>query len=217
MPRLLDLFCGAGGAAVGYHRAGFEVVGVDHRPMPRYPFAFHQAGALEYLRQHGAGFDAIHASPPCQRYTVARHVHQSGHNHPDLIAPLRELLAKAGCPWIMENVMGSPLARGSVLLCGLMFGLKVLRHRIFEASFLLLAPDHPRHPGGNLTNACQGYSTGAHGFVCVAGHNFVRAAGARAMGIDWMKTRAELSQAIPPAYTFFLGNQLRRILDNAAE
>lgn len=154
-PRLLDLYCGAGGCSAGYHRAGFDVTGVDLRPMSRYPFPFIQADALEYLREHGNSFDAIHASPPCQRYTVARTIHQSGERHPDLVAPTRELLLASGKPWIMENVVGAPMGC-SVVLCGLMFGLRVLRHRLFEASFVLLVPEHPRHPKhlrtGTLTN-----------------------------------------------------------------
>lgn len=211
-PRLLDLFCGAGGCAMGYHRAGFEVVGVDTVPQPSYPFRFVQADALEYLQKHWKGFDVFHASPPCQRYTVGRHIHRSGRRHPDLVGPARELLAATHRPWVMENVVGSPLARGSALLCGLMFGLRVLRHRVFEAGFLLMTPDHPPHPKGILTNSCHGYSTGEHGFVCVAGHNFNRQAGAKAMGIDWMKTRAELANAIPPAYTEYLGRQLLAVV-----
>ena len=210
--RLLDLFCGAGGCAVGYHRAGFaEIVGVDLRPQPRYPFAFVQGDALEYLATHGHEFDAVHASPPCQRYSIGRHIHASGERHPDLVAPTRAALERTGRSWVIENVMGAPVE--GVMLCGLMFGLRVLRHRIFETSFPCVAPPHPKHPRGNLTNACQGYSTGANGFVCVAGHNFVREAGAKAMGIDWMKTRYELAQAIPPAYTEFVGRRLLAAAD----
>lgn len=231
--RLLDLFCGAGGAAVGYHRAGFtEIVGVDHWPQPRYPFEFVQADALDALeRMCRVGwyiesartdriwfcndFDAIHVSPPCQRYTVGRKIHNSGDRHPDLVDQCRELLERAGKPWVMENVMGSPL-RTHAVLCGLMFGLKVFRHRLFEASFLLFVPEHPKHPAGDNTGASDGYSTGANGFVCVAGNNFVRTAGAEAMGIDWMKTRKELAQAIPPAYTEFIGRQLIHAITNEA-
>ena len=209
-PKLLDLFCGAGGCSVGYHRAGFDVVGVDNRPMPNYPFEFHQGDALDFLAAHGGEFAAIHASPPCQHYTIGRHIHNSGKRHPDLVATTRQLLDAAGKPWVMENVMGAPMHR-PVMLCGLMFGLRVLRHRLFESSAALLAPSHPKHPPGNLTNANQGYSTGSHGFVSVAGHNFVRTAGAEAMQIDWMKRREELAQAIPPAYTEFVGKQLIRV------
>lgn len=216
--RLLDLFSGAGGCSVGYRRAGFEVCGIDIADQPNYPFDFVQAGALESLRRlidgrhvggaHLRDFDAIHASPPCQRYTVGRKIHDSGDRHPDLVGPCRELLSQTGLPWIMENVPGAPLARGSVMLCGIMFGLRVLRHRWFESNVMLFAPPHPKHPKGELTGSCKGYSTGAHGFVTVAGNNFVREAGAKAMGIDWMKRRPELANAIPPAYTEYLGRQL---------
>src|SRR5215204_2151128 len=102
----------------------------------------------------------------------------------------------------MENVVGAPMSPFSAVLCGLMFGLKVIRHRQFEASFLLMSPPHPTHPKGDLTGSCKGYSTGAQGFV------FVREAGAKAMGIDWMTTREELAQAIPPAYTEYVGRQM---------
>lgn len=214
-PKLLDLFCGVGGCAVGYHRAGFEVVGVDHRPQPRYPFPIVQADALEYLADHGREFDAIHTSPPCQRYSIGskRWQHRGGH-HPDLVARTRELLTATGKPWVIENVVGAPL-QNAVMLCGTMFGLRVFRHRIFEASFMLLAPSHPRHNGS--TGAHRGYSTarsGRNGYVCVAGHNFQHAAAAAAMGISWTKTRRELSQAIPPAYTEFVGRQLLAALEN---
>lgn len=215
-PRLLDLYCGAGGAAVGYSRAGFEVVGVDAAPQPSYPFEFHQADALDYLVDHGSEFDCIHASPPCQRYTVGRHIHQSGKRHPDLVGPTRLLLMEFDKPWVIENVMGAPM-RNAIVLCGLMFGLRVLRHRLFESSHLLLAPPHPKHPPGNLTDAGSKYSTGSQGFVCVAGHNFVRTAGAAAMQIDWMRTRAELANAIPPAYGEWIGRQLIALSPAAAD
>lgn len=214
-PRLLDLFCCAGGCSVGYARAGFEVVGVDKDEQPNYPFQFCQADALEYLAKYGDLFDAIHASPPCQRFTIGRHIHNSGKNHPDLVGPTRLLLLNLEVPYIIENVNGAPLGN-AIMLCGLMFGLKVLRHRYFESNRILLAPSHPKHPVGNLTNSHKGYSTGEHGFVSVAGHNFVRQAAARAMGIDWMKTRYELAQAIPPAYTEYLGRQLIQRLSAAA-
>lgn len=211
-PRLLDLFCGAGGCAVGYSRAGFEVVGVDLHPQKRYPFTFVQGDALEYLAVHGREYDAIHASPPCQKFSIGRHIHQSGDRHLDLVAPVRWLLERSHVPWVIENVVGAPLVN-PITLCGRMFGLKVLRHRLFESSVMLMQPGHPRHPKGNLTNSNQGYSRGDNGFVCVAGHNFVRKAGAVAMGIDWMGTRHELAQAIPPAYTEFVGKQLMAHLE----
>lgn len=206
---------------MGYHRAGFtDIVGVDCAPQPRYPFAFVQADALEYLAEHGHEFDAIHASPPCQRYSCTRAIHNSGDNHPDLVAETRRLLEVNGKPWVIENVMGAPL-HFAATLCGLMFGLDVIRHRLFESSVLLMTPDHPPHPKDRRTGTHSassktrgnGYSTGAFGLVCVAGNNFVREAGAKAMGIDWMGTRRELANAIPPAYTEFVGKQLFRSLE----
>lgn len=217
-PRLLDLFCGAGGCSVGYHRAGFEVVGVDLHPQKQYPFTFVQGDALEYLAVHGREYDAVHASPPCQKFSIGRHIHQSGDRHLDLVAPVRWLLERSQVPWVIENVVGAPLVN-PITLCGRMFGLKVLRHRLFESSTMLMQPGHPRHPRGNLTNSNQGYSRGDNGFVCVAGHNFEREAGAAAMGIDWMTNRHQIAQAIPPAYTEFVGKQLMAHLEygNAAD
>jgi DNA (cytosine-5)-methyltransferase 1 len=216
-PRLLDLFCGAGGAAVGYSRAGFEVVGVDIRPQPRYPFRFIQGDALDYIRRHGWEYDAVHASPPCQRYSIGSVRSASkGLQHPDLVGPCRDLLQRVSSLWVIENVIGAPL-RHAALLCGTMFGLRVFRHRLFEASFLLLAPPHRRHDGS--TGAHRGYTTGRcgrNGYVCVAGHNFELSAARRAMGIDWVATRAELAQAVPPAYTEYLGRQLRAVLEARA-
>lgn len=218
-PRLLDLFCGAGGCSAGYVRAGFDVTGVDHRPQPRYLLsgatAFVQADALAYIAEHGREFDCIHASPPCQAYTVAvKRWDHKGKHHPDLVAATRDALEATGRPWVIENVMGAPL-RFPVFLCGTMFGLRVFRHRLFEASFLLLVPSHERHNGS--TGAHRGYSTaqsGRNGFVCVAGHNFEAKAAAAAMGIDWMRTRREFSQAIPPAYCEFVGRQLLNQIRN---
>jgi DNA (cytosine-5)-methyltransferase 1 len=206
--RLLDLFCGAGGAAVGYHRAGFdEIVGVDVNRQRRYPFEFVQADALEYLAEHGHEFDAIHASPPCQAYTSLRHLTKK--EYPDLVAPTRELLDASGRPWVIENVPGSPLGY-AIFLCGTMFGLRVYRHRRFEASFLILQPDHPRHrvlagaPGTKGGRGRKAHYMGG-GFVTVAGN--VGSYAGPAMGIDWM-TGDELSQAIPPAYTEWIGRRL---------
>ena len=202
-PRLLDLFCGAGGAAMGYHRAGFEVVGVDIKPQPHYPFEFHQADALTYPLD---GFDVIHASPPCQRYSVATVFHPGRQaQHPDLVGPVRERLIVAGVPWVIENVMGAPL-RNPVMLCGTMFeGLRVYRHRNFEAHPPIYWPP----PLGPHTHraAEPGRHVPDHGWMTVAGHfSDVRAA-SEAMVIDWM-SRDELRQAIPPAYTEWIGRQL---------
>ena len=211
-PRLLDLYCGAGGAAMGYHQAGFAVVGVDIRPQPRYPFAFVQADALEYVAAHGHEFDVIHASPPCQAYTRLRRLVEGKtgrrKDYPDLVAPTREALRATGKIYVIENVAGAPL-QNPIMLCGEMFGLRVFRHRYFEVNVFLLAPPHPRHPRGSTTNAYRGRSSFADGatHIGVYGDAYILADGKAAMGIDWM-VRRELSQAIPPAYTRWLGEQL---------
>lgn len=190
-PRLLDLFCGAGGAAVGYHRAGFDVVGVDIKPQKHYPFEFHQADALEYVAEHGREFDAIHASPPCQRYSAIQHITRNKHKWPDLLAPTRDAIA--AWPHVIENVVGAPM-RVDVLLCGSFFGLGMIRHRIFETTAKLPM----------LTKTCN------HENMYDPWHYGTRqreemSAG---MGIDWEMTRDEVREAIPPAYTEWIGRQL---------
>lgn len=201
--RLLDLFSGAGGAARGYQEAGFHVTGVDIKPQPRYAGdVFIQADALEYVAAHGQEYDAIHASPPCQAYSITKSIHV-GHQYPDLVAATRQALIAIGKPWIIENVPGAPL-KWPVMLCGTMFGLTLYRHRLFESSHLLLVPMHGEHP-----EECPkvGYGASPGGYMTVAGHFSGMAQAKRCMGIDWM-TRAELAQAIPPAYTQHLGIQL---------
>lgn len=207
--RLLDLFCGAGGCAVGYHRAGFdEIVGVDMAPQPRYPFAFVQADALNYAARHGHEFDAIHASPPCQGYSRMRYV--TGKEYPLMIEDVRNALVAIGKPYVIENVEDAPLI-DAVMLCGTMFGLKVFRHRKFETSFFMLAPLHITHrmfgkaaPQGRPFTRDRQYMTVTGNFGGIT-------AGKRAMGIDWMIKR-ELVQAIPPAYTEYIGRQLVEVL-----
>jgi DNA (cytosine-5)-methyltransferase 1 len=221
-PRLLDLFSGAGGAAVGYHRAGFDVVGVDHVVQPRYPFAFVCADALECLRDHGREFDAVHASPPCQAYSRARHTPGSrGREYPRLLPATLAALAALGVPWVVENVEGAPLPFAAVL-CGTALGLRVRRHRLFAASFPLFAPGPCRHRPGDLTvfgHCVQVTASRGAAYVASSGRTHYRplrvstADGARAMGINWM-TRGELSQAIPPAYTAWVGQQLLAALGN---
>lgn len=207
-PRLLDAFCGAGGAAVGYWRAGFDVVGVDVRRQPRYPFEFIQADALEWVSRLSAiGFDVVHASPPCQAYSrITLPARAAGIRYPDLLAPTRELLRHVGLPYVIENVPDAPLS--GVRLCGTGFGLGVVRHRIFESSEDLgLAPPCCCSCGmvtrGTFVTAA-GEGKGRDGFVALAG---IQAA----MGIDWMRT-GELCEAIPPAYTQWVGEQLLRAL-----
>jgi DNA (cytosine-5)-methyltransferase 1 len=210
MKRLLDLFCGAGGCTKGYQRAGFWVRGVDIKIQPRYcGEEFIQADALEYLSgliESGEieEFDAIHASPPCQGYSKTKAIHRSRKiEYPKLYEDCKALLVTSGLPWAIENVPGVPMPL-AIILCGTSFGLNVYRHRCFETQpFVLGVPclGHSRpctqvgrrpKPGEVLT---------------IAGHWSGIAEGAKAMGIDWM-TRDELSQAIPPAYTEFIGKQL---------
>lgn len=198
-PRLLDLFCCQGGASMGYHQAGFDVVGVDIDPQPRYPFEFHQADALTFDLD---GFDAIHASPPCQAHTTAQRIR--GNTHPDLIAPTRERLMAAGVPWVIENVPGAPL-HDPTMLCGGMFdGLRVYRHRLFETSFPLEAPPHPDHVAPLRK---MGRPPEAGDFMHIVGNFSGVQQGREAMGIDWMN-RDGLRESIPPAYARHVGTQL---------
>lgn len=200
--KVLDLFCGAGGAAVGYARAfpDAEIVGVDVRPHPRYPFLFLQADALEVDPR---GFDFVHASPPCQTFTAYRRRGAGvGSRYPDLIAATRTHLRSAGVPYVIENVPGAPL-ENPVQLCGSSFGLDVRRHRLFECSFSLSAPacDHgwqtPRFPpASNRTNLRRTVEVGVW--------RIPLAVQQQAMGIDWMSLR-ELSEAVPPVFTEHIG------------
>ena len=190
---------------MGYHRAGFKVAGVDTAPQPRYPFTFWQRDAVEFLRTYGSRFDAVHASPPCQRYTNAQKLR--GNEHPDLVGPVRETLVDLGKPYVIENVPGAPLV-DPVELCGSMFGLQTYRHRLFESNVALTPPAHPRH-SARTTKMGRRPKDGE--FIHVVG-NFSGVARAReAMGIDWM-TRDGLREAIPPAYTEHIGRQLLEML-----
>lgn len=206
-PRLLDLFCGAGGAATGYHRAGFDVVGIDDAPQPNYPFQFIRADALSYLSHYPLdSFDAIHASPPCPAFSLATSYHPGAREkHPDLLTPTRELLLKTGLPFVIENVEGAPLRR-DLVLCGEMFDLRVHRHRIFECEgWMPLGRVHAPHRLRGAKHNChieEGYTR------IVAGNMSNRADAADAMGIDWPMTTKELANAIPPFYTEFIGHQL---------
>jgi DNA (cytosine-5)-methyltransferase 1 len=209
-PRLLDLFCCQGGAAKGYADAGFDVVGVDITPQPRYPYPFHQRDALDFARVHGSHFDAIHASPPCQLYTNAQKI--NGNPHPDLVGPVRELLEELGLPYVIENVPGAPL-NGPVELCGAMFGLGTYRHRLFEANWPVEVPAHPAHEAKTTK---MGRAPLPGQMMHVVGNFSGVAQAKKAMGIDWM-TRDGLREAIPPAYTEFIGRQLmQHVLKEAA-
>jgi DNA (cytosine-5)-methyltransferase 1 len=204
-PRLLDLGCKAGGAAVGYARAGFEVVGVDIEPQPNYPFRFLQADMLTCSLD---GFDAYHVSAPCERFSLASWFHHNHERHPDLITPMRQRLQVTGKPYVLENVIGAPL-RTPLVLCGAMFGLRVYRHRLFESNLLLFQPTHPRH---QVKAAAPGAIARADEFWCVGGHFGHKEEAQAAMGIDWMKTVQEIAKAIPPAYTEWIGRQLLNVL-----
>lgn len=213
-PRLLDLFCKAGGASMGYHLAGCDVTGVDIEPQPNYPFEFIQADALEVLadKEFLAGFDAIGASPPCQSESDLRH-RWSDNEYPDLLTPTLDLLTDVPIPWVVENVASTKKLPGSLVLCGTEFGLKarcrggetrwLKRHRRFGASFFILGAG-----GCHCSHRLVGgvYGTGGGGAMN-RGYKFFVPEAREAMGIDWMSWK-EMSQAIPPAYTRFIGDAL---------
>lgn len=204
-PKLVDLFCGAGGSSMGYHQAGFEVTGVDIRPQPRYPFAFVQADALEYVAEHGHRYAAIAASPPCQAYTILGNLYQD-RTYPDLLGPMVERLRAWGGPWIVENVDRAPFPRDLpvIQLCGSSMGCwRLRRHRWFAGAVPTLVPgcEHWRWAGHPPIGV---HGHGTDGWLARKGYRFTQAERQRAMGIDWMN-RDELAQAIPPAFTRYLG------------
>ena len=216
--RVLDLYCGAGGAAMGYYQAfgpDTEIVGVDIAHQKRYPFEFRQldvvAEILNKASEIWVWFDLIHASPPCQKYSVANNVHQK--EYPDLIAVTRDWLIASGKPYVIENVVGAPL-HDPIMLCGKPFGLKVYRHRLFETNFPLPQPEHEPHNDSSKWRTTHGPTD--NGFVSVFGHGGGRGwqefgigyadYARQAMGIPWM-TKLELAEAIPPAYTKWIGEQ----------
>jgi len=227
--RLLDLFCGAGGAAMGYHRAGFtEIVGVDIKPQPRYPFSFVLGDALEYCAAHGREFDAIHASPPCQKFTQmsARWRGRGGvaDSHPDLLTPTLMALRTLGIPWAVENVQGArPLMGRVVSLHGGMFGLGVYRPRLFASDLLILAPTAlmPLEPigvygdrpdGRRLWTRLNGNGKKRSVMRCAKSLEEAQVA----MGMDWADWHGT-KEAIPPAYTEFIGKQLLRAVEKREE
>jgi DNA (cytosine-5)-methyltransferase 1 len=207
-PRLLDLYCAAGGAAMGYYRAGFDVVGIDINPQPHYPFEFIQADCLSFtdfvfLRS----FDAIHASPPCQKYTrkSANWGRERKHfiEHPDLIEPTREMLEESGLPYVLENVMGAPM-RCDAMLCGTMFGLRIIKHRQFETNFpldCLLPPcDH-----SDVYNPWSGKGRSAREHREAQGTPWIPQCGGASRKAGYT---GDLNNAIPPAFTQWIGEQL---------
>ncbi|MFE2584934.1 DNA cytosine methyltransferase [Streptomyces sp. NPDC059378] len=188
--RVLDLCCGAGGLSMGYYLAGFDVVGVDNRPQPNYPFTFHLADGLEFYAAHGHTFDLVHGSWPCERYATVTRWRGNPDDHPDLIGPGRHVMEATGRPWVIENVPEAPL-RPDYLVCGTQFGLKVRRHRVFETSW---------GGGGDLVPPCW-----HHRGLLAFEHKGERAY-ADAMGCTWM-TNLEARKAVPPAYTHWIANQ----------
>jgi DNA (cytosine-5)-methyltransferase 1 len=201
-PRLLDAFCCQGGAAAGYDLAGFDVTGIDKDPQPRYPYRFIQGDAVAFIREHGAEFDFIHTSPPCQHDSECQRI--QGRHHPDLIAPTRAALETTGRPWVIENVRGAvPKLHRPVMLCGGMFGIATYRHRFFETGggFTLTTPPHPEH---TAPQAKMGRPIPPGHFGQYVG-NFSGVPQARTvMGVPWMN-RDGIRECIPPAYTRWIG------------
>lgn len=220
-PLLLDLFCGAGGCSVGYQRAGFDVVGVDIEAHDDYPFELIVTDAIDYLRwmseQPFQLVAAIHASPPCPRYTtLAAGTNGNSDDHPDLIAPTRELLRRIGLPYVIENVPNAPL-ENPITLCGEMFGLDVIRHRLFESNVFLWQPEHPPHRGRVAGWRHGEYFDGP--YFAVYGDGGGKGSLSdwqKAMGIDWMTSKDDLADAIPPAYTEHIGAQVIEALGAVA-
>lgn len=232
--RILDLFCGAGGCTRGYQLAGFHVTGIDTTPQPNYcGDEFIQADALDVLRDgcwehtpewlYASDFDAIHASPPCQAYSTLRHAAEHKRDsYPDLIPETRRLLEATGLPYVIENVVGAPLL-DPLTLCGSMFGLgsgerQLRRHRLFETSFFLMQPEC--NHVGEAIGVYGGGPVGRYTFNNGAKRDYYGRRGGyqgtvaekrEAMQIDWMSAK-EINQAIPPAYTEFIGHQLAQYL-----
>ncbi len=213
-PRLLDLYCCQGGAAKGYADAGFDVTGVDINPQPRYPYRFVQADAIAYVLEHGAAFDFIHASPPCQHDSECQRIQNNA--HPDLIAPTRTALEASGRPWVMENVGGAvPKLRAPVMLCGPMLGVGTYRHRFFETGggFTLDQPDHPAHV---VPQAKMGRPVPPGHYGQFVG-NFSGVDLARTvLGVPWMN-RDGIRECIPPTYAHHIGRAFLGTLVRALE
>ncbi len=195
---------------MGYHKAGFEVTGVDLKHGKRYPFQYLRWDVMQMSVEELRQYDFIHASPPCQTYSITRNLRIAQGkqtNKLDLIEPVREMLIASGKPYVIENVMGAPL-RNAITVCGSAFGLKVRRHRLFESNLSLI--------GTQCDHRTQGRPVGIYGSMKdeIPGggrtaHSMDEAKAA--MGIDWM-IWSELVEAIPPAYTHYLGKQIKELL-----
>lgn len=213
-PRLLDAYCCAGGASVGYERAGFDVEGVELNPRPDYPFKQYEGDAVAFIREHGHKYDVIVGSPPCQAHTTLTKGNRGrgwSDEHVDLIAATRDAMIEADRPYVIENVMGarSQLVN-PIMLCGLSFGLRVFRHRLFESNVMLTAPEHPSHKGRRVAGWRHGVKHEGD-MVAVYGDGGGKGSVAdwqAAMGIDWTADKVCLAEAIPPAYTEWIGTQL---------
>lgn len=215
--RLLDLFCGAGGAGMGYSRAGFEVVGVDIKPQKHYPFEFHCADAFAFLEKHGQEFDVIHASPPCQAYSAVTPADARDKYDVNILPVIKSMMKDFQKPWILENVPGAEhLMLSPISLCGSMFGLGVWRHRFFEMSDAPVFTPECDHSTYDTPIDVTGTGGPTKGPRTLPGGGWSRKPinlkqAQEAMGIDWM-TRKEISQAIPWAYTEWIGRRLMESL-----
>jgi len=214
--KLLDLFCGAGGASMGYHRAGFDVTGVDIQYQPNYSFTFHRADAIEFLQARWKEFDAIHASPPCQAHSaLGKGTNDNSKEYPDFLAAARDLLIKIGRPYVIENVVGAPL-HNPITLCGEMFGLRVIRHRMFESNMPLHAPEHIKHRG-RVAGWRHGEKFDGPYFAVYGngGGKGTLQEWRDAMGMPWCDTKLEIAEAIPPAYTEYIGLQIKSAVSDS--
>lgn len=226
--KLLDLFCGAGMASDGYVQAGFDVVGVDNRKQPSYPYQFIQADALDILRDTRflSQFDLIHASPPCQAHTRAKHLREAQGGkcrYTDLLTPTLQLLRECGLPWIVENVVGAPGMEGAVVECGSAYGLKVRRHRLFLASFPLVGSGCRHKEQGkpigvyhSMGDTCKGVCKKTGKLVIGGSTAKTVAEGRWAMGVDRPISWNELKEGFPPAYTKHIGMQAVQVLAKGA-
>lgn len=217
-PRILELYCCAGGAGKGYSDAGFEMYGVDIDPQPNYPFTFFQADAIRFLRARMAWirrwYQVVHASPPCQEHCALTKGTNKGLVYGDFLAETRVLLEESGLPYVIENVAGAPM-RKDLMLCGEMFGLGVLRHRYFEFGGGLTAPEveHPRHRGRVAGMRHGEWFEGPYFAVYgEGGGKGTVKQWQEAMGIDWTSVRREIAEALPPVYTRFIGEHMRKEL-----